>query len=55
MKTTEDKQVLVRIPEKLLKRLNTEAKRQQRPRAAEIRLRLADSFKRKGATAEGRA
>lgn len=46
MKDGEDKQVLVRMPNALLKRLDAEARKAQRPRAAEIRLRLAASFKR---------
>lgn len=45
MAKVEDKQVLVRIPSTVLKVLDKEAKKQQRPRAAVIRLRLAHSIK----------
>jgi predicted transcriptional regulator len=44
-KTVEDKQVLVRLPATLVKSLDREAKKQQRPRSAVIRLRLAHSIK----------
>lgn len=47
MAKIEDKQVLVRLPVTLVKRLDGEAKKQDRTRAAEIRIRLADSLKSK--------
>lgn len=46
MSKVEDKQVLIRLPATMVKTLDREAKRQQRPRAAVIRLRLAESLKR---------
>ncbi len=44
MKKTDSKAVLVRLPMSLMKKLDASAKKQARPRVAEIRLRLAGSF-----------
>lgn len=52
MKKTDDKQVLIRLPVPLVKRLDAAAKKQQRSRTAEIRIRLAESLaaRKAGAT-----
>ena len=45
MKKTESKQVLIRVPVPLLKRLDAAAEAQRRSRAAEVCLRLEVSLK----------
>jgi predicted DNA-binding protein len=45
-KKAEAKNILVRVPVPLLKRLDAAAKRQQRSRAAEVRVRLEDSLRK---------
>lgn len=50
MKKIESKQVLIRVPTPLLKRVDAAAKQQHRSRTAEVCLRLADSLKAKKPT-----
>lgn len=50
MSKAEAKNILVRVPVPLLKRLDRAAKSQGRSRTSEVCLRLADSFKRKAAS-----
>lgn len=47
MKKIKSKQVLIRVPTPLLKRVDAAAKEQCRSRTAEVCLRLADSLKTK--------
>jgi len=51
MKKVESKQVLIRLPAPLLKKVDAAAAAQRRSRTAEVCLRLADSLKKKGAGA----
>jgi hypothetical protein len=46
MKKVETKQVLIRMPAPLLKRIDAAATAQQRSRTAEVCIRLAESFKK---------
>lgn len=45
MKLAEAKNILVRVPVGTLRKLDAAAKRQQRSRSAEVRLRLEDSLR----------
>lgn len=47
MKKIESKQVLIRVPVPLLKRVDAAAAAQRRSRAAEVCLRLTESLKKK--------
>jgi len=49
MKKPEAKNILVRVPLPLLKKLDASAKRQHRSRTAEVRLRLEESLKKQEA------
>ncbi len=51
MKKPEAKNILVRVPLPLLKKLDASAKRQHRSRTAEVRLRLEESLKKQEAVA----
>ena len=53
MKKVDDKQVLIRLPGPMVKKLDAAAKRHERSRVAEIRIRLGESLKRK--SVEGQA
>jgi hypothetical protein len=46
MKKAEAKNILVRVPIPLLRKLDAAAKRQHRSRTAEVRVRLEESLKR---------
>jgi hypothetical protein len=46
VKKIESKQVLIRVPVPLLKKLDVAAARQRRSRAAEVCLRLTESLKK---------
>lgn len=50
---TQSKKILLALPQPLLRRLDAAAKRSERSRTAEVKVRLADSFKaeRKGKAA----
>lgn len=51
MKKTRDRTVIARVPDPLLKKLDTAAKKGQRTRSAEIRIRLEESLTRAPALA----